>query len=98
MAQAHINKEFLVKDKKKKTEIVSIRSMAPPQQHQQQQQQHQQHQQQQPQQLHQASGSAPAPAPSASAAVPIYGGVVEFGQVVRKTNYEKNSKMDLTVQ
>jgi hypothetical protein len=96
MAQAHINKEFLVKDKKKKTEIVSIRSMAPPQQH----QQHQQHQQQQqPQQLHQASGSAPAPAPSASAAaVPIYGGVVEFGQVVRKTNYEKNSKLDLTVQ
>jgi hypothetical protein len=87
MAQAHISKEFLVKDKKKKNEVVSIRALAPPQQHQQQQQQ-QQHQQPQ------ASGSAPAVA----AAVPNYGGMVEFGQVVRKSNYERNTRMDLTVQ
>jgi hypothetical protein len=107
MAQAHVNKKFIMKDKKKKNpEVVSIRSLAPQQQQQQQQQQqHQQPQQQQPQILHQqqqpqilhqqhqqpqASGSA--------AAVPNYGGVVEFGQVVRKSNYERNTRMDITVQ
>lgn len=86
MAQAHVNKEFIMKDKKKKSpEVVSIRSLPPQQQQQQQQQQLQQQHQLQPQ-------------PSASAAVPNYGSVSEFGQVVRKNQYERNTWMDLIVQ
>jgi hypothetical protein len=78
MAQAHINKEFLVKDKKKKNEVVSVRALAPTSL---------QHQQIQQQPLPQASGSAPAGTT-----------VVEFGQVIRTSQYERNNKLDLAIQ
>jgi hypothetical protein len=48
---------------------------------------HQQIQQQQQQPLPQASGSAPAGTT-----------VVEFGQVIRKSQYERNNKLDLAIQ
>jgi hypothetical protein len=82
MAQAHINKEFMVKDKKKKNEVVSVRALAPSSQ-----QQHQQIQQHQQQQQSLPSTSAPSGTT-----------VVEFGQVIRKSQYERNNKLDLAIQ
>jgi hypothetical protein len=95
MAQAHVNQEFIGKEKKKK--LVSQSSTPLPSmqqqlvQHQQKQQHQQQHLQLQQQQQHQIHPSQQMGQAAANV-------TTQFGQVLKKEQYEKNLKMDLASQ